>query len=261
MAERLSFDEAAARRVEAVYLSPDIVATRLAVLRALDLRRGENVVDIGCGPGLLTWDLARTVGDGGRVVGLDNSDAMLDLAKRRLGPFPWVELREADAHELPARDGTFDAAVVVQVLEYLSDVDRALRELFRVLRPGGRLVLLDTEWDTLVLHSEHPERMARVLAAWEDHCADPRLPRTLAPRLRAAGFDLGARELVPVYDPEWHANTYAQGIVPLIAGFVAGRPEIGPQLATAWEAELMGLAARGAFFLSLNRYLFVARRP
>ena len=60
----------------------------------------------------------------------------------------------------------------------------------RVLDFGGRLLLLDTDWDSIVWHSRAPQRMRRVLAAWDAHAADPHLPRTLPGLIRDAGFTL-----------------------------------------------------------------------
>ena len=87
--------------------------------------------------------------------------------------------------------------------------------------------------------------MARILRAWDAHLAHPALPRSLGPRLRAAGFD---RILV-----EGHA------ILPLIERFVAGRDEIGEVEAGAWAAEQGELAERGEFFFSCTQFCFSAR--
>ena len=82
----------------------------------------------------------------------------------------------ADATALPYPDRSFDAAVCVQVLEYVKDIGAALSELYRVLRPGGRTVIVDTDWDSLVWHASDPGLMHRVLRAWDEHLHDPHLP-------------------------------------------------------------------------------------
>ena len=70
--------------------------------------------------------------------------------------------------------------------------------LHRVLRPGGRTLILDTDWDSIVWHATDAKQMARLLAAWMERFADPYLPRTLARRLRDAGFQVDRRDvLVP----------------------------------------------------------------
>ena len=89
------------------------------------------------------------------------------------------------AETLPFDDGMFDAVVTVQVLEYVTDIEVAVGEMFRVLKPGGRAVILDTDWDSTVWFSDDRPRMDRVLALWDGHLADPRLPERLGPLLRA----------------------------------------------------------------------------
>jgi arsenite methyltransferase len=90
---------------------------------------------------------------------------------------------------LPVDDGSFDAVLSVQVVEYVPDADLALAELNRVLRPGGRAVVWDVDWTTVSWHSTDPAGMERALRAWDEHLAHSALPRTLAARLRSAGFD------------------------------------------------------------------------
>ena len=136
----LQFDEKGARRVEAVYLTPDIVAQRGRVLDALRLREGERVADLGCGPGLLALDMRARVGDSGAIEGIDLSPDMIALAQRRCAGYGNIGLRVGDVSALPYEDAAFDVAVCTQVYEYVPDVARALRELHRVVRPGGLLV-------------------------------------------------------------------------------------------------------------------------
>ncbi|MFT5041567.1 MAG: ubiquinone/menaquinone biosynthesis C-methylase UbiE, partial [Hyphomicrobiaceae bacterium] len=91
---------------------------------------------IGCGLGFVSAEIAAVVGRDGYVAGIDESASMLALAERRLAERSNTELREADAVSLPFDYKSFDAAVSTQVYEYVSDIDAALLELARVLRPG-----------------------------------------------------------------------------------------------------------------------------
>ncbi len=132
----LEFDAAGARRVEKVYLTPDVMTQRGTMLEALAPETGERVMDIGSGPGLLVRDMAEAVGAEGRVCGVDLSADVLALSKARCAAQPWVEFEIADAADLPYPDAVFDAAVSTQVYEYVLDIPAALAESHWVLRPA-----------------------------------------------------------------------------------------------------------------------------
>ena len=259
----LTFDAARGREMEATYVTPDMIAQRVRTLDLLAPKAGERILDIGVGPGLLAYDLARLVGPEGRVVGLDVSTDMLALASARLGDFPQVELVAGDATRLLSPDAAFDAAVSTQVYEYVADMPAALAELHRVLRPGGRALILDTDWRSIVFHSSDKTRMERVLTAWDDHLADPHLPATLGPMMARAGFEVRRVEITPMLAPQWQPTGYAAGMMRSIHGFVRAnghRHGVSPEEADAWRDDQLSLAAAGEFFFSLNRYIFVATK-
>ena len=260
MSAGLQFDEEAARRVEAMYVTPDVVGQRQAVMRALGLGPGERVVDIGAGPGFLACEMGRAVGPAGRVHGIDVSESFVAMARSRCPEQPWVEFRAGDAVRLPFGEAEFDVGVSAQVYEYVSDVRAALAELHRVLRPGGRAVIVDTDWDSIVWHSSDHARMERILAAWNEHLVDPHLPRTLSAQLRQAGFRVEHREVIPLLNPELDANTYSYGLIGLIARFVVGRQGITQEEADAWAEDLRASCDARPYFFSLNRYLFSATK-
>jgi arsenite methyltransferase len=260
---QLTFDAEAARSIEAIYLTPDVVAQRARVLDLLAPAPGERVLDVGVGPGLLALDLARLVGPTGRVVGLDLAPAMVAAATARLAALPQAEVRIGDAAALDLPDAAVDAAVSTQVYEYVADMPRALAELHRVLRPGGRALILDTDWRSLVWHSTDTARMDRALACWDDHLADPHLPAKLRPLLRDAGFEVRRVEVVPMLSPRWQPVSYAGGMVRSIRSFVRANGErfgLGPDELEAWWADQEALIAADAFFFSVNRYAFLATR-
>ncbi len=254
----LEFDDAASRQVEKTYTTPDIVEQRRVVRRVLALRPGESVLDIGVGPGLLAVEMAAEVGAAGRVCGIDVSESMLAIARSRaeVPGGATVALGPGDANHVPYPDGTFDAVVSTQVFEYVGDVAGALAEVRRVLRPGGRILLLDTDWDSVVWRSGDDDRMARVLAAFEHHAADPRLPRTLKGSLERAGFDVARPQVVPMFNVGFDPATYSAGLLQIIAGYVVGRDGVTADEAAAWAADLRALGP--GYFFSLNRYLFCA---
>ena len=185
---QLEFDEETSKRIEAAYSSRDVLRRRALVREAVGARPGDRILDVGCGPGFYVAELLDEVGPEGSVVGVDGSDSMLALAAHRNETAANVEFLEADATSLPVADGDFDAALSVQVLEYVADVPAALAEIHRALRPGGRVALWDVDWATLSMRTADPERMRRVLDAWDEHLTHVALPRTLTGQLPDGGL-------------------------------------------------------------------------
>jgi ubiquinone/menaquinone biosynthesis C-methylase UbiE len=257
------FDDSAARRLEAVYLTPDVVRQRREVLRMLAPEPGQRVLDVGSGPGILLQELAERVRPGGQATGIDVSDSMLAVARRRQEEAAaHLTMLKADAGALPFAAGLFDAAVSVQVYEYVDDVAAALLELHRVLRPGGRVVILDTDWDSIVWNARDRRLMARVLSAWVRRFAHPDLPRTLSRQLRDAGFGVERIETLVVFNPSYDPGTYSAAHVEIVADFVAATSHLTPDDLSAWRDDLRSLGEEGRYFFSLTRFLFLAeKRP
>lgn len=252
----LGFDDEGARRLQRVYSTPDVVAQRAEVLRLLRPAAGETVLDVGSGPGFLVAAVADAVGADGVVRGLDPSPAMNAMATAHCADRPQVRIDEGDAGALPYPDGAFDAVVSTQVYEYVTDVLGAFVEVRRVLRPGGRFVVLDTDWESMVWHAADRELHRRVLAAWEEHLVDPRLPRVLPGLLERAGFRVVERVLIPLFNPVYDENTYSAGTIEVIGDFVTGRHGLTEQDVARWADDLR---SRGTDYLfTVNRYCFVA---
>ena len=159
-----------------------------------------TVADLGCGTGLQAADLARFVA---KVIAVDNSDAMLAAARARTRDLPHVEVREGDLEALPIEDGTCDAAVCVLVLTYLPEPAAAVREMRRVLKPGGRAVVVD-----LLRHDREDfrRRMGQQSLGFER--------QGLCDMLEEAGFtEAQCRELPPEMETSGPALLLATGEV------------------------------------------------
>lgn len=260
MSTGLQFDADLSRRMELQYQRPQMVLRRAAALRLAAPRLGEAAIDVGCGPGFLCADLAAGVGERGEVLGVDQSESMLALAKARCAERPWVRFEQGDATRLPADDAAFDLATSTQVLEYVADVDRALAEIARVLRPGGRTLLLATDWRSVAWHSSDDARMQRMLAAWEEHLAHPALPRTLRARLLAQGLEVTGTERYSILEGADDRTGYAAMLMGTLPDFCPGRRGVTEEEAQAWREDLEEIRERDAFHLSVGQYFFCARK-
>jgi SAM-dependent methyltransferase len=258
---QIVFDERAAETLDLMYRTRDVLRRRRLVREALAAKRGDCIVDIGCGPGFYTAELLDEVGPDGAVLAVDVSSAMLATAARRSEGRLNATFREGQATSLPAEDQSFDRAFVVQVLEYVADVPQALREMHRVLRPGGRGLVWDIDWSTLSWHSRDPARMERILHAWDRHLTYPALPRTLAPMLRAAGFEDVRVEPHVFATTELDPESFGAMVLRLIEGYVASLEDVGRDAAKEWAEEQRELGRRREFFFAMTQFCFTASKP
>ena len=258
---QLVFDEKLVAQLEELYATRDVLRRRRLIREALDVKPGERILDVGCGPGFYVAELLDEVGPNGSIVGLDGSATMLAVAAKRSEGKPNVAFLEADATALPVGDGEFDAALCVQVLEYVPDATAALRELHR---PCGRAAGCSSGTSIgRPCRGIRPIQRAwsAMLEAWDAHLAHPSLPRTLGPRMRAAGFEEVEAEGHTFATAELTADAYGGAAIPVVEKYVAGHEAIGPDEAAAWAAEQRELGQRGEFYFACVQLCFTGTRP
>ncbi|MBE9555193.1 MAG: methyltransferase domain-containing protein [Proteobacteria bacterium] len=260
MSEAIEFDEKEAAETERSYLTADIVATRAVVMELLAPGPGERVLDVGSGPGMLLRDIAGAVGPRGLAAGLDISESMMAIARHRCRDLDNVEIASGDATALPWPDGHFDRAVSTQVYEYVPDLAAAFAELNRVLKPGGRALIMATDADTILFGPAGDAVAARVHEAWPPHCAHPFLPRELGPLLDAAGFTVADRKVHVIVNHRFSPENFGWHVARSLSVYAAKQGAIAKEEGKAWVAGLNELDARSAFFFSMNRYLFLANK-
>jgi hypothetical protein len=120
---------------------------------------------------------------------------------------------------------------------------------------------MNTDWDRVAWYSAKLDRMMRIRQAWEAHCAHPRLPQTLVPRLRAAGFTIQQLGTFPIINTSLQPGAYSQGLMDLILDFLGEQGSVEPQELAAWAAELRTLSAEGRYFFSTTRCFFGVGKP
>ncbi len=147
--------------------APAIQRLRAAATELIKPQGGDRIVDVGCGTGETTRAFARLVGPDGVVIGIEPSATMLTEARwRTIDAALPVEFRADDIRQLELRDAGFDATHCERVLQHVETPDAAMTELVRVTRPGGRIVVIDTDWGMYAIHGADPRLTARVGAAF-----------------------------------------------------------------------------------------------
>jgi SAM-dependent methyltransferase len=225
---------------------PEGIARRMAAFEALAVESGQAVLDIGCGGGHLVRELALAVGDAGRAVGFDMSADQLAAARGVCDGLPAAELVEGDATDMAFEDGAFDGLASIQTLEYIPDIDRALAEVRRVLKPGGKAALVSVLWDHWRFHGAEPELNERILDAWRGHCPHQMLPMELPRKLAAAGFGGVLRKPIAFLNGALHENAYALWAAKVAAAFGVGQG-IAEDEAARWLDQLAEADREGRF--------------
>lgn len=157
-----------------------------------ELEPGMTLLDVGCGPGSITRGLAARLAPGA-VVGIDLSEETLEAARQDAQARGLANLRyeAGSVYALPFPDGAFDVVYAHQVLQHLRERDAALREMLRVLRPGGLVAVRDVDWATAAYWPPDPwiDRFIEVhMRTWYRNGGEPRMGRRLRALLNAAGL-------------------------------------------------------------------------
>ncbi len=225
---------------------------------------GHSVLDLGCGPGIDTLALAERVGSTGRVVGIDRDPAMLREAAHRaeaahLGKRVVHQL--ADARQLPLRSGSFDASRSERLFQHLPDPATALAELARVTRRGGWIVVLDTDWGTLSLHSREIEIERRLARVHADHL----LHNGYAGRKLYHLFQRrGIVELQVAVYPVYALDLASVRVLAVLDEVEAKAVDLGvltPDELRRWRASLQALEEENGVFFTLTLVMVAGRKP
>jgi len=259
-ATMVQYNQDTAHEIERSYITPEVAQQRVRTSESLALRGGDHVLDVGCGTGFLAREMAITIGPAGRVVGIDSSPDMLEVAAQRCAGLAQVSFKQGLVEQLPEQDHSFDALACVQVLLYVDDIVQALAEMYRVLKPGGRIAVLETDWRGTVLNSSNPELTGRMLRAWDAAVPSPNLPPRLGPLLRSQGFGALRVEAIPILNPSYAPDNFAVGALEWIARYALEQGAVTAAEAGWWLEDLKHLGEKGEFFFCINRFLFSAVR-
>lgn len=217
---------------------------RAAAASHLKLEPGQRALDLGCGIGGAKFPLADLTGPTGLAAGVDISKAMIEVATSRLAGRSGVEFRVGEASAIPYPDGFFDAARCERVFLYLPDRLAAIREMKRVVKPGGRIVLLDVDLDATGVYSQKLLLARKMTSVVSATMPNPNSARDLPALARASGLKGLLIEVFGFHTPyEFFLKVIAASLKRAAEVGNAAREEVEEFL-----GEQAALEAKGDFF-------------
>jgi ubiquinone/menaquinone biosynthesis C-methylase UbiE len=256
-------DDAAADTAAQVFMldlqeaMPSVVRMRDWAEAMLAPGPGETAVDVGSGAGAQVRRYAELVGEAGRAVGVEPHDGLRAVAVERAeGTRATYVVGEATA--LPFEDGTVDVLSCERVFQHLHDPDGAVAEIARVLKPGGRVVLIDSDWGSMVVTPGDPDVLRRANDHRFSRTPNPFAGRLFQRQLLRAGLvvdpDIAATAVVP---PGGAMLMLLQaGLTEAVAGGAVTEDEAGQLM-----ADMRAAVATGEAFVGVTMYGVAARKP
>ncbi|WP_394841514.1 methyltransferase domain-containing protein [Pendulispora brunnea] len=231
----------------------DELLVKRTIIDLLELENGHRVLDVGCGAGVDTCEVAATVSPNGKVTGLDRSAAMVAEARKRATSLGLsVDFVEGDAQSLPFDDASFERCRIERVLVHVPDPRLVVREMVRVTRPGGIVVASEVEVEMCFLNSTNEDLARRIPQSLADGLPSGRAPR----RVQRYFIESGLRDVRLV--PRVVMNTVAFMKLALgtrIQHLVASRQATSDEVEAFWdeldEAERNGCLCSGIVCLTV----------
>jgi len=214
-----------------------------------------RVLDAGCGVGTDLVALASRLPAGSGIVGIDASESLLArAAERTKGIHGPCSLVRGDLTKIPCRDNVFDACRIDRVLQHIREPEATIRELARVLKPGGVLVAFDNDWETFSISLGDQEIAARIRRAWHDSFASGRVGKDLPSLFEACGIAAVRAEPRELVLTDLATAKQVFDLPDLLERMVrAGDLEPG-ETAVIWE-ELIRTERKGGFRAGYTGYL------
>ncbi len=235
---------------------PDQSQAHAGLVEVLSPQPGDQLLDFGCGTGVIARRLAPLVGEMGEVVGADISRVMLDFARSCGGP-AHLRYEQIDGATLPFPDDSFHGGAMARTLLHVENPHATLVELRRVVQPGGRLGILECDWGTLAL--DHSDRaLTRRILDWRTDTIDGNnwMGRQVVGRCLAAGWARADVHVLVTVGRD--ATTTHFGSVRRCGDLALQNGMIDQSEYDGWVGELDSRLAAGLFFASINEYIVIA---
>jgi len=263
--KKQGYEEGYAGEVDADYLDAltrDDLSLKKRTYEMMRAAEGHRVLDVGCGPASDTLALGSIVGPTGKAVGIDHDPKMIATAGQRTteaGLSDTVEHHLADGVKLPFADDSFDSCRSERVFQHVEDVTQLLSEMIRVTKPGGYVVVADTDHSTHGTSTNHDDMDMRFRALALQAIKNPHVARKLPRLMKLAGLvEIETQPILRAWTDleKWRPIALDLGI-PIGLKLQAWTQEEANQ----YERDLQQLQAQGAFYAHVGYILMVGRKP
>ena len=234
--------------------------TRLDCLGRLGLSVGDIALDVGCGAGDMVLDLMAVVSPGVKGVGVDISETMVDTARRRAAERGIdAKFIVGDARSLDFPDGTFQGVSCTRVLMHVDDPAAAIREMVRVLAPGGRIVLSEPDWDGWTLDADDLTTTRALRDQIASRVRQPDIGRRLRRLALEAGLQVVDFDGSFIEFPGLGLVNKAFGVRQHLADLIAAG-DVDVAVGKAWWESLVAADAAGTLFMANASFRLYAKK-
>ncbi|MBX7145584.1 MAG: methyltransferase domain-containing protein [Oligoflexia bacterium] len=231
---------------------PDYQRYKKRSLELLNLRPGMRCIDIGCGLGAEVHTMAEMVAPNGEAIGVDPSALFIGISEERKPKGNPARFLQADGSKLDFATASFEAARIDRVLQHTPQPSRFISEAHRMLKAGGRCVVVEPDWETFVIN--HPDRnnTRKIVNTWCDKYQNPWIGREISGLFKRAGFSDVLTEGVTLIYPTLEV------FLRLFQFSDFARECLSD--AEDWLAKLEGVGRAGEFFASVEMFMVVGKK-
>jgi len=221
------------------------VLRRQAILRELNLKKNQTIIDIGCGGGHLVEEIAMRVGASGKAIGVDPSEFQINTAKERCKHLSNVDFLCSAANDIDIEINSCDAVTFTQTLEYIDNVDEALHAAKRLQKPMSNFVNVSTLWDFFGFHGPEKElnNMMHEIYRVQKH---PMLPTQLNGKLERQGYTNIKTQEMPFFITQKDENSFPKYHEILMVN-AAIKKGVSQDLTQKWQDQLKEAEKNGSF--------------
>ncbi|MBG73042.1 MAG: hypothetical protein CMQ50_09150 [Gammaproteobacteria bacterium] len=231
--------------------------SQLEQLAPASIETGHHILDFGCGPGFFALALADIVGKQGRVYGADINERFISDATRRADDRENISFHHLTDHVLPFQAASLDRVLAKNVLEYVPDVTVTLDEMYRVLLPGGRIHVLDSDWGFVLVEPWGKATADRFFDAASVAFKEPHIGRKLVQLLKAAGFEAVTAKIAASLDTSGGGLSVLRNMRRYIGVFDTMDPQEADELIEAVERGVDD----GTYLFALPQFVVTATKP